>query len=688
MGRRRGDREGERAELASFWGQCNAKPAGHNPAGEPGTKQGRRRGGSPPPEVRPRGGAACTSTRGFGGDAHASRALRRSPSRAQVAQKLGLRTEDLVEALKSSQESAPTSSAFFEPGSSVRYQVEAGDKGSPPLEGNFEAPEASEGVAERGGPGEEGTMAVAFKPEEAGDVRFTPQGRASVKGQRGFALPVRRTTSKDSLRASLDEQRLPIDETPEAFLEGEGEELAQPLLTDRALSPPAQANVEGQTASLAPGADAGARGRLPVLNIPHQHGEHERDRRSEEAHGEPTTPKGYLVGYPSGEEEEGKGKDYLFAVPKPGSEKGFWGHPLPSGVSDVNLDIGPQTGQWGDEPLQLNITVTRKTPLIGWALLVVSCVSVAMTGFGMKMQKGPSSMMKCTWRSMATALVMLPFCCFFVLKERLHQRAFMRHEMVNAALASIGFLIFNGSFMWALDHTSVSHCFLLNNLHSVLIVAFRALVGNPVQLLEALGALVGIGGAVLISVDGQLQLESKGHGATSLLGDLVAALGSVFGAVYFVCAKETRPTLNISIFAVICHAINLPLCIAFTYLDASLYPQSPWPTWDRDPSSGMFGWMTAQQLPSEAIISLVSTIMGTTGYVLVMRYVQPLAISVVTLLEPVIATAIGIAAGIDTFPGGLTIFGAITLLVGTIMVLRCERGSEIRTNISEHAKKV
>jgi drug/metabolite transporter (DMT)-like permease len=451
------------------------------------------------------------------------------------------------------------------------------------------------------------------------------------------------------MRATIDERRSSFDEPPERV--PEGEELSQPLLDDKSLQGPEGQNVPAQTASLAPGVETADR-HLPVLNIPHADGS--------------TEVAATASGFPRSQEEEGSEpsadeNEYLFAVPRATRERrsSFWDNPLPSGVSDVNFDIGPKSAPEAgdsDSELQFNVTVTRRTPLVAWVMLIGALLSVSITGWAIKEQKGPSALMKCTWRSQATSLFVLPLCLYFVWKDDLLYRPFLSYQMKQAVYASLGYLLFNGTFLWALDHTSSALGFLLNNLHSVLIVFYRAMIGNPVQLMEALGAVVGLTGATLVCLDSQLSSENA-RSSASWTGDIVAAIGSTFGALYFVAAKETRPKMNISIFALICHLSNLPFFVAFTYLDAWLFPHiSPWPSIDRDPTTGVFGWLTTKQIPSELAISLVSTLMGTTGYVLVMRYVEPLAISTTTLLEPVAAAAIGVVFVGESFPGGLTMF--------------------------------
>ena len=652
-----------------------------------------------------------------------------------------------MSALRSAQDSAPTSSAVVDSGSSIEYELEQQQQQTrasthhderTTLEGSFDTPASRARSQRASDPASappdassqpHSTMAIAFQPsgeevsgpnysarfrsdpstwaDEDGSRRTAGRERKVAYGSEGFALPVRRATTTDTMRATIDERRSSFDEPPERV--PEGEELSQPLLDDKSLQGPEGQNVPAQTASLAPGVETADR-HLPVLNIPHADGSTEvaatasdsstREPSQHELH-QPqrrSVPTGYLVGFPRSQEEEGSEpsadeNEYLFAVPRANRERrsSFWDNPLPSGVSDVNFDIGPKSAPEAgdsDSELQFNVTVTRRTPVVAWVMLIGALLSVSITGWAIKEQKGPSALMKCTWRSQATSLFVLPLCLYFVWKDDLLYRPFLSYQMKQAVYASLGYLLFNGTFLWALDHTSSAHGFLLNNLHSVLIVFYRAMIGNPVQLMEALGAVVGLTGATLVCLDSQLSSENA-RSSASWTGDIVAAIGSTFGALYFVAAKETRPKMNISIFALICHLSNLPFFVAFTYLDAWLFPHiSPWPSIDRDPTTGVFGWLTTKQITSELAISLVSTLMGTTGYVLVMRYVEPLAISTTTLLEPVVAAAIGVVFVGESFPGGLTMFGAVTLIAGTVMVLRCERGSETRTDISDQAKKV
>jgi hypothetical protein len=62
-------------------------------------------------------------------------------------------------------------------------------------------------------------------------------------------------------------------------------------------------------------------------------------------------------------------------------------------------------------------------------------------------------------------------------------------------------------------------------------------------------------------------------------------------------------------------------------------------------------------------------IKGTTGYIAVMKYFEPIVPATVMLLEPVIGALLGTAAGTAPLPGMQTWFGDVIVAIGTFLVI-------------------
>lgn len=182
--------------------------------------------------------------------------------------------------------------------------------------------------------------------------------------------------------------------------------------------------------------------------------------------------------------------------------------------------------------------------------------------------------------------------------------------------------------------------------------------------LETLGTGVGAAGAVLmvVLVAGQ---ESK----VTLAGDMVALLGAAAMAVYLSAGRHYRAELKLPLFL---YAAPVTLFAAISLSAASLAIEGP--------SHGVafavgparltsFGWLMDRRLALlVCALGLVSGILGHTLANLSLARLPSLVVSVSLLLEPVVGSLIGYAAGVQDVPHAWTFVGGAILLVGAGMV--------------------
>ena len=62
----------------------------------------------------------------------------------------------------------------------------------------------------------------------------------------------------------------------------------------------------------------------------------------------------------------------------------------------------------------------------------------------------------------------------------------------------------------------------------------------------------------------------------------------------------------------------------------------------------------ASDIVSQLILSVSLPPKGTMGYIAILKYFDAVVVSMVMLVEPVVATFIGFAVGVDTLPGWVT----------------------------------
>ncbi|KAG7401165.1 hypothetical protein PHYBOEH_002723 [Phytophthora boehmeriae] len=333
------------------------------------------------------------------------------------------------------------------------------------------------------------------------------------------------------------------------------------------------------------------------------------------------------------------------------------------GVATINVkDIAVETVELRNGTMELQLLVKRQVPFIGYVLLMAALFTISSMGAALDLQRNVDPFMKLFWRTTASLLVFFPLAGAALYDQGLPQ--FTTRNMFLFLTCSLSYAVFLMTFLWSLSHTSIDHAYIFNNCHSLLMVVGRLLLGRYVSQFEGLGTAIGVIGGALTTLDHQQSVTNNtGVVEVSLAGDLVALLGAVGGALYLITAKKLRLEMDISLLFV----------GMFTMLALLLFPmfsllEIPFEA-SRDPVMGLFGWLDPSRAASEAYIVLVCTLVGTLGYVAVMKYFAPIVVSVVMLVEPVLAAFMGVAVGVDVFPGFLTVVGSLLIIAGTALVI-------------------
>jgi hypothetical protein len=105
--------------------------------------------------------------------------------------------------------------------------------------------------------------------------------------------------------------------------------------------------------------------------------------------------------------------------------------------------------------------------------------------------------------------------------------------------------------------------------------------------------------------------------------------------------------------------------LAYMYLSGQEFTVS------RDINKGLFGFthFRHDRLPLELFMVVVCNLIGAQGYLRSMQYFDNLAISVATLMEPVVASGMAFVVGVGLLPGALGWFGNAMVAAGTAFVI-------------------
>lgn len=204
--------------------------------------------------------------------------------------------------------------------------------------------------------------------------------------------------------------------------------------------------------------------------------------------------------------------------------------------------------------------------------------------------------------------------------------------------------------------------------------------------LEGAGAAIGMVGALFCAYTGSD--NSEDHSSSSAMaGNVLAFLASVATASYLTVAKTLRPRVDLFVF----------MLLIFSYASVAvllymIFMDRPYKI-STDPTIGLFGWVNLKmdRLPLELWMAIVCNLLGTTGYIAIMKYFDPVVVSVrffyshyfhslyqthhflyskmVMLMEPIVASVMGAICGVSSLPSLMTWAGDGVVVVGSILVI-------------------
>lgn len=304
-------------------------------------------------------------------------------------------------------------------------------------------------------------------------------------------------------------------------------------------------------------------------------------------------------------------------------------------------------------------------PWSAYLLLLSAVVSLSAIGPFLELQGGTSQIMKVTWRTMGTSIMLLPLAI-----SEVREKGFPKltiPQCTTFLFSAVCYDVCCLSFALALDFTSVGNAVILGNSIALIMLVGKLLAGQHVTLLEGCGAVVAFGGAALCSKD---SAETLG-GANSLFGDALALLSAFGGVGYLIFAKTARQHIPMAIFMCMIMGVGSFLVFMFQVLVLGELV-----TFDMNRSHGLFGFlsMDMDRFPLEIGIVVVCNCFGAMGYVRAMQYFDNLVISSAALLEPVVAVFMAYIFGVGSLPGVQGWLGNLLVALGTLAVLYKERG--------------
>ncbi|CAJ1969368.1 unnamed protein product [Cylindrotheca closterium] len=333
----------------------------------------------------------------------------------------------------------------------------------------------------------------------------------------------------------------------------------------------------------------------------------------------------------------------------------------------------------------LDLIVERKVPLIGYVILVVGLFALASVGAALDLQEGSvTATMKSYWRLQSTAICIFPIAVLSMAqtpKDKLEEQwsSLTRRDLYfDLPICAASYSLLTAAFVIALEKTNLANAFVLSNLASLVIICGKLALGIKVLLLEGTGAFIGLSGAVVcalappaVVVEATDRMLSTLTSNEEQIGDGIAFLCSLGTAMYLIKAKKLRYKMDLFVFMFLIFALASVFLLCYMIMTGEEIRISA------DPNVGLFGWtdLVPDRLPLELYMAIVCNIAGTTGYIAVMKYFDPVVITMVMLTEPAVATLLGILAGVEKLPVGQVIVGNAFVILGSIIVIASESKS-------------
>jgi len=226
-----------------------------------------------------------------------------------------------------------------------------------------------------------------------------------------------------------------------------------------------------------------------------------------------------------------------------------------------------------------------------------------------------------------------------------------------------------GSWVWGLQHTSLTHSLLFVCCAPLLMALGMWALRMSISRGEVGGTLLGFLGGVLLAVGPRSAREAQ---EVTVAGDLASLMAAVAFVGYMAAGRTLRRFMPIFVYAApvtgVAAAQLTLLGLAFerhTVIGAS--------------NDGVLGWLaSARYAPWVVYLAVGPGIVGHTGFNTLLRYLTPLTVSLAFQLEPLVGTLIGWAAGVAPAPGWSTYVGGAVVLASTCAVTYAATQRELR----------
>ena len=294
-------------------------------------------------------------------------------------------------------------------------------------------------------------------------------------------------------------------------------------------------------------------------------------------------------------------------------------------------------------------------PLHAWLIMGVALFAVSSAGAVFEMIEDVGGLSKAAWRLQATSLVLLPGFMVQYARAEESLKLQWKNSMHLLTASGICLALHFGTWLMSLDRTTLTHSLLFVTAHPLVIIIGLWLLRKPATKIQSIGALVGFVGAAVVVGGGASET------GVSLYGDFLAFLGAVTVVGYLAIGRMVRGWMPVFLYAFPVTLVSAIALTAWAILSEGL-------TFNLDDMTGAFGWISITWILYVGYLALGPGLLGHTGINAVLRWIPPLTISMMLIMEPVIGSIIGWIVGVDSIPQIWTLIGGLLMVSGLALV--------------------
>jgi len=293
----------------------------------------------------------------------------------------------------------------------------------------------------------------------------------------------------------------------------------------------------------------------------------------------------------------------------------------------------------------------RRAPLV----LTLALIGVSFSGPLVRLSHA-NALAIATWR-LGFSLIVIAVALLLTGEWRQWRRV-TRRELTIAVGAGAMLAIHFWSWNASIAYTTVAASVVLVNTQPVVVALLSTfwLRERPTRL-QWIGIAIAMLGALVVALPDFRTADSAAH-PQALLGDVLALVGAVAAAIYFVSGRRLRATLDLWPYVGLVYGscfVVLLLLVAAT--GAALAPQPP------------------REVAIFAALALGPMLLGHTGLNWALKHSPAYVVNLTLLGEPVGATIIAaLLPGIRELPGVLTLVGGAIVLCGILLTARGSEG--------------